>query len=196
VANIDNEPLLLSLPTKEARSRTRPCLRPEEAITNDWRTEVIRNWLAMRLLAHNMRALNAGDPGPTLRLQAADVHFRFPGTSSWAATLRGRDQVRAWLIDMAAAGVQHSYDEVVVAGPPWRVALALRGHDWIDDATGERVYANRYVIWGLLRWGRLTDYEVYEDTEKALELDRHRPRPSTACSRTPSGYVPPECLVS
>lgn len=52
---------------------------------------MIRNWLAMKLLDRNMRALNAGDPGPTLRLEAEDVHFRFPGTSSWAADVRGRD---------------------------------------------------------------------------------------------------------
>jgi hypothetical protein len=83
---------------------------------------------------------------------------------------------------MVAAGVQHRYDEVVVAGSPWRTTVALRGHDWIDDATGKQVYANRYVIWGTLKWGRLTDYEVYEDTEKALELDRHRPRASAVHS--------------
>jgi ketosteroid isomerase-like protein len=157
---------------------------------------MIRNWFAMRVLTHNMRALNAGDPTPTLRLEAADVRFRFPGSSSWAADLHGRDEVGAWLDDMVAAGVQHSYDEVVVAGPPWRMTLALRGHDWIDDANGEQSeYANRYVIWAVLRWGRVTDYEVYEDTEKALELDRHRPRASTARSRTSSGPLPPQRLV-
>jgi len=86
---------------------------------------------------------------------------------------------------MVAAGVQHSYDEVVVAGPPWRMTLALRGHDWVDDATGKQVYANRYVIWGVLRWGHVTDYEVYEDTEKALELDSHRPRSSAQLPASP-----------
>jgi hypothetical protein len=143
---------------------------------------MIRSWLAMRVLRHNEHALNSGDPGPTLRLEATDVHFRFPGTSSWAADLRGRDQVGVWLNDMVAAGVQHRYDEVVVTGYPWRTTVALRGHDWIDDAAGKRVYANRYVIWGTLKWARLIEYEVYEDTEKALELDRHRPRASAVHS--------------
>jgi hypothetical protein len=27
------------------------------------------------------------------------------------------------------------------------------------------------VIWGKLRWGKLYDYEVYEDTQKAKALD-------------------------
>lgn len=134
---------------------------------------MIRNWLAIRLLTRNMRALNAGDPGPTLRMEAADVHFRFPGTSRWATDVRGRDLVAAWLAEMVAAGVKHQCDEVVVSGPPWRMTIALRGHDWADDAGGRRVYANRYVIWGRLAWGRLRDYEVYEDTERTLEFERH-----------------------
>jgi hypothetical protein len=133
---------------------------------------VIKNWLALRLLNRNMHALNAGDPGPTLRLEAADVRFRFPGTSRWATDVRGRDQVEAWLKQMVAAGVKHACDEVVVSGPPWRMTLALRGHDWADDADGQRIYANRYVIWGRLAWGRLRDYEVYEDTERTLEFER------------------------
>jgi hypothetical protein len=33
------------------------------------------------------------------------------------------------------------------------------------------VYDNRFVIWARLRWGRLKEYEVYEDTQKAKALD-------------------------
>jgi ketosteroid isomerase-like protein len=127
----------------------------------------------MRLLTRNMRALNAGDAGPTLRMEAEDIRFRFPGTSSWAADVRGRDQVATWLERMVAADVKHHCDEVMVSGPPWHMTVAMRGRDWADDAAGNRVYANRYVIWGTLAWGRLRDYEVYEDTEKTLEFDRY-----------------------
>ncbi len=41
----------------------------------------------------------------------------------------------------------------------------------LDGPGGERVYENRFVIWGTLRWGRLTEYEVYEDTHKANVFD-------------------------
>ena len=27
------------------------------------------------------------------------------------------------------------------------------------------------MIWGHIRWGKLHDYEVYEDTQKSKELD-------------------------
>ena len=33
------------------------------------------------------------------------------------------------------------------------------------------MYDNRYVIWAKIRWGRVKQYEVYEDTEKAQALD-------------------------
>jgi hypothetical protein len=33
------------------------------------------------------------------------------------------------------------------------------------------VYENRYVIWGRMAWGKLREYEVYEDTQKAKALD-------------------------
>jgi hypothetical protein len=40
------------------------------------------------------------------------------------------------------------------------------------------------VIWGHLAWGRLKEYEVYEDTHKANQLDlylaEHRPELAAA----------------
>jgi ketosteroid isomerase-like protein len=108
-----------------------------------------------------------------MRMEAPDVRFVFPGTSSWAADIRGKDQVQAWLTRMIATGLQHEADEIMVSGPPWRMTMALRGRDWIDEPGGTRVYENRYVIWGRTRWGRVYDYEVYEDTEQAVRLDAY-----------------------
>jgi hypothetical protein len=53
------------------------------------------------------------------------------------------------------------------------MTLCLRGHDHLDAPDGRRVYENRYVIWGRLAWGRLKEYEVYEDTQKAKALDAY-----------------------
>lgn len=49
--------------------------------------------------------------------------------------------------------------------------MCVRGTDHLDAPSGERIYENRYVIWGHLAWGRLTDYEVYEDTQRSAALD-------------------------
>jgi ketosteroid isomerase-like protein len=129
------------------------------------------SWLAKRVLARNMAALNAGDPGPLLRLDARDVRFRFPGDSSWATELQGKEELARWLQRFVDAGLQIHADEVVVQGPPWAMTLCVRGTDHLTTAEGERIYENRYVIWGRMAWGLLREYEVYEDTQASKALD-------------------------
>jgi ketosteroid isomerase-like protein len=151
---------------------------------------MIRSWLAKKIVTRSLDALNRGDLRPTLRMDGRDVHFRFPGTSSWATDITGRDQVEAWLRRMVATGLQHSVDEVVAGGPPWRMTMVLRGTDSATAADGTVVYENRYVIWGRSRWGLLQDYEVYEDTEKALAWDAHLAANSTgAVTSSRSGFA-------
>jgi ketosteroid isomerase-like protein len=133
----------------------------------------MQSWIAQKVLGYNMRRLNAGDPRPTLRLDAEDVQFVFPGDSSWAGRFHGKRELRAWLERFCRVGLQISADEVVVQGWPWNATVCVRGQDHLRSPAGELVYENRYVIWGHMRWGRLTDYEVYEDTQKAKALDEY-----------------------
>ena len=35
------------------------------------------------------------------------------------------------------------------------------------------IYENRAVLFGRIRWGKITFYEVYEDTEKVAALDAY-----------------------
>ena len=78
---------------------------------------MVRSWLAKKVITRNLRALNRGDVRPTLRMDAPDVHFRFPGTSSWATDVVGRDNVEEWLNRMVATGLQHEADDVVASRP-------------------------------------------------------------------------------
>jgi len=129
------------------------------------------SWLAKQLITYNMRRLNAGDIRPVLRMEADDVTLHFPGRSTWSGVHRGKAQVRPWLERFARVGIQIFADEVVVKGFPWNQTVCIRGHDHLRDGAGGTVYENRYVMWCRLRWGRITEYEVYEDTEKAAALD-------------------------
>ncbi len=131
----------------------------------------MQSWLAKKLVSHNMAKLRQGDVGPTVRMYAEDVRFRFPGDSSWATELEGKAELEGWLRRFAQAGLQIFPDEVVLKGFPWRQTVCVRGHIHLDAPSGERVYENRYVIWGHIHWGLLKDYEVYEDTQKAKALD-------------------------
>jgi ketosteroid isomerase-like protein len=131
------------------------------------------SWLAKKMIARNMERASAGDIGPTLKMDAEDVRFRFPGDSSWATELQGKEKLEPWLRRFADVGIQISPDEVVLKGFPWRQTICIRGTNHLDTPEGERVYENRYVIWGHLAWGRLGDYEVYEDTQKSKTLDEY-----------------------
>jgi ketosteroid isomerase-like protein len=133
----------------------------------------MQSWLGKRLVSYTMSRTRAGDIGPTLRLDADDVTFRFPGDNSWAGEYHGKQELRRWLERLVKVGVKTFPDEVVLQGFPWRQTICIRGHDYVRSRSGETVYENRFVIWGRLEWGRLKDYEVYEDTEKAKRLDHY-----------------------
>jgi len=129
------------------------------------------SWLAKRMIARNMAKAREGDLGPTLRMDAEDVRFTFPGDSSWGGKFNGKAELEPWLRRFAEVGLQIYPDEVVLKGFPWRQTICIRGTDHLDSPEGERVYENRYVIWGHIAWGKLREYEVYEDTQKSKALD-------------------------
>jgi ketosteroid isomerase-like protein len=148
---------------------------------------MILSWLAKKLIERAMARNRAGDISLTLALDAPDVTLTFPGDNSWSGVYRGKPAVKQWLERMVSAGVQTFPDEVVAVGFPWNVTVCIRGHDYVRSPEGETVYENRFVIWGKLKWGRLKDYEVYEDTIKPRALDewlaRHEPPAVTAAAR-------------
>jgi ketosteroid isomerase-like protein len=131
----------------------------------------MQSWLAKQIIKFLMSHTRRGDVRPTLLLDAPDVELTFPGQNSWSGVFRGKAEVERWLRRLAAVGIQTYPDEVVAKGMPWNTTICVRGHDHLDGPDGQRVYDNRYVIWGRMRWGRLKQYEVYEDTHKANELD-------------------------
>lgn len=140
------------------------------------------SWLAKRVLTHAYGRLNTGDARPLLRLESEDVHFRFPGDSSWTADVRGKREVEGWLDRMIATGLQHQPEQVIVQGWPWNMTICLRSTDHLSSPQGETVYSNRYVIWGRMAWGLLREYEVYEDTQKLKGLDEYLARRGPAAA--------------
>src|ERR1700683_1968150 len=135
------------------------------------RRSAMQSWLAKKLVNYLFKRLRAGDARPVLFLDAPDVTLTFPGQNSWSGVYRGKDEVSRWIARFVAAGIQTFPDEVVATGWPWRSTMCVRARDHLLDDSGATVYENRYVIWGHLAWGRLKEYEVYEDTHKANELD-------------------------
>ncbi len=133
------------------------------------------------MLRRNIRALGRGDMGPLLSSYAEDVHFVFPGENSWKADLHGKDEVARWVERFVRVGLRLEPEEILVAGPPWNTRMALRFTDHLTLPDGTVVYENQGAMLGTIAWGRLTAYEVHEDTEKSAALDAwlavHEPSP-------------------
>jgi ketosteroid isomerase-like protein len=145
------------------------------------------SWLAKKMIARNMARASAGDLAPTLKMDAEDVCFRFPGDSSWGGEFVGKAELEPWLRRFAEVGIEIAPDEVVLKGFPWKQTICIRGRDHLDSPEGERVYENRYVIWGRISWGKLHDYEVYEDTQKSKALDAYLASTGDPLSRQAMG---------
>jgi ketosteroid isomerase-like protein len=131
------------------------------------------SWLAEKMIARNMKSMRAGDPGPTLAMDAEDIRFTFPGDSSFAPGAANKRELEQWLDRFARLGLQIYPEEVILKGFPWHQTICVRGNIHLDDRKDGRVYDNRYVIWGRIAWGKLREYEVYEDTEKSRKLDEY-----------------------
>jgi ketosteroid isomerase-like protein len=138
------------------------------------------SWLAKKMVSRNMARAREGDLAPTLRLEAKDIRFRFPGQSTWSGELEGKDELERWLRRIEKTGVKLYPDQVVMQGFPWNQTICVRGHDFLETPEGERVYENRFVLWGRIAWGLLREYEIYEDTQKLGELEEHLARAAQA----------------
>jgi ketosteroid isomerase-like protein len=131
------------------------------------------SWLAGKMISRNMAAIRAGETASTLALDADDVKFTFPGDSSFAPGANNKREHEQWLDRFVELGLQIYPDEVVLKGFPWKQTICVRGHIHLDDPADGRVYDNRYVLWGRIAWGKLREYEVYEDTQKSKRLDAY-----------------------
>lgn len=118
-------------------------------------------WTVARILRSVYRKALAGEDSVMMMGTAPDVTFSFPGSSSFAASLMGRESLRAWLARFAALSPHFEIRDIVVSGPPWNMTAAMR----FRDAIGAD-YENEGVEWLRIRWGRVRSLDVFLDTER------------------------------
>jgi ketosteroid isomerase-like protein len=116
----------------------------------------------------------AGDLEAAGKLAHTDMRFRFVGDTALGADLRGKDAFLAWFraTSQRLPGLTFRVEDVLVGGWPWntRVAVRLAIAAPLPDGT---TYRNQGVQWLKLRWGRMIDDWVLEDTialQRALDL--------------------------
>ncbi len=131
-------------------------------------------WIVGWMIRRSVRRLNEGDIQPLLSGYADDVHFVFPGESSFAADIHGKGELEPWLKHFVESGVNLEPEDIVVAGWfPWSLTVCLKATTHAEGPDGDVVYENRGVIFGKIAWGKIKSYEVFEDTEKLAAFDEY-----------------------
>ena len=130
-------------------------------------------WAVRSMLHRNLRCLREGNFEPLFSTYADDIRFVFPGHSSWAGEFRGRKEVERWVRRVYQVGLRLEPHEIFVAGPPWDTTVGLRFTDRCTTPDGTIFYTNQGMFFGKIAWGKITYYEIHEDTEKVVVLDEY-----------------------
>ena len=125
------------------------------------------------MLRRTAAKLMAGDVDAFLRFYAKDAVLHFPGENSWGPEYRGHDEIRGFLERFLAVGLQGELHEIVVNGPPWKTDVVVHFTDDAHAPDGARVYENDALVHLKVRWGKVVEERVYEDTEKVAAFDRY-----------------------
>ena len=105
------------------------------------------SWLGKKMIAATWRRpgrRHRTDPEDGRRGRAVQI----PGQQLPGGRVGREGRAEPWLRRFADVGLQIYPDEAILKGFPWRQTICVRGYDHLDSPEGERVYENRYVIWG------------------------------------------------
>ncbi|MDX6698455.1 MAG: hypothetical protein QOE65_1852 [Solirubrobacteraceae bacterium] len=127
-------------------------------------------FIVSRILRRNFARLSRGDYDSVVRQFAEDSVLEMAGDHALGGERRGRAAVGDWFRETWATfpGLQLLPRDVVVAGPPWRTRVATRFdvRATLPDGTDYRNEGMQYLR---LRWGRVLEDCLYEDTQRLAE---------------------------
>ena len=127
---------------------------------------MLYGWIVRRQVRAGFASLSAGTAEPVLRQFAPEVLFWFSGEHALGGERHGVAEVRAWFEQLYRAfpGISFAVRQVVVAGGPWDTRVATRFGVRAPRLDGS-VYENEGVQLLRLRWGRIVEDRLYEDTQ-------------------------------
>jgi ketosteroid isomerase-like protein len=133
-------------------------------------------FIVKQIVRRTLARLSAGDYEAVLKQFGPRSRFLFAGDHALGGERRGQDEVRAWFQEMLRLfpGIRIEPRDVVVNGWPWRTTVANHLAIRATLADG-REYRNEGMQLLRLRWGRVVEDLIYEDTLKLdAELKRMR----------------------
>jgi ketosteroid isomerase-like protein len=131
-----------------------------------------------RVVANNVRRgfqnLSKGDYQSIVKQFAPNIEFSFSGDHAMGGACHGITQVTAWFQRMLRLfpGIQFQVKKVTVNGWPWDTVVVTEFQIQAQLRDG-RTYQNDGLQFLRIRWGRIVEDRVFEDTYK-LVTELHR----------------------
>ncbi len=120
------------------------------------------------------RDLSNGSYEGVLKQFSPRIYFSFSGDHAIGGECHTLSQMRAWFqrLFRLFPGIQFEVQSVIVSGMPWNtlVNTHFKVHATLRDG---RLYDNYGVQILRIRWGRIVEDRVFEDTYK-LVIELHR----------------------
>jgi len=122
--------------------------------------------IVRRRYLRGLRAVERGDLDSLLGTFDEHCRLIFVGDSPLGADLRTLPEIRSWFKRFARLLPNPRFEihRLVVSGPPWRQRVA--GHVWIHGSVDGEPYENQFAHFLTLRWGKVIDDLVLEDTQR------------------------------
>jgi ketosteroid isomerase-like protein len=123
--------------------------------------------IVRRRIVRVFRQLEESDWDAVVAGLAPDVHHVFPGRHPLGGERHDREAARRWFERLGRLYPGHDFrvQRVAVAGPPWRMSVAVQWTATLRPASGEP-YENEGAHWLAIRWGRVTAFHAYLDTQR------------------------------
>jgi ketosteroid isomerase-like protein len=126
-------------------------------------------WMVGRLVRRTFSRMSQGEWSAALRLFADDCHFVFPGRHELAGEYRRKEDIAGWFARAwGLFEIQFEIHDVVVKGPPWRTRVCTRFTGRVTCSDG-RTFLNNGMQYVRLSWGKVTQDQLYEDTQTVAE---------------------------
>jgi ketosteroid isomerase-like protein len=130
--------------------------------------------IARRQYRRAWQSMNAHDYQAIIRQLAPDFRVTFQGDTSLGGTRTTRAAMAAWFgrLFRLLPDARFELRQVAVDGPPWNTRIAGLFTIRATTPLGEP-YENQFVQFVGLRFGRVSWYEVHEDSLRWWRLCQH-----------------------
>jgi ketosteroid isomerase-like protein len=128
-------------------------------------------FIVKRIVRRTFAHLSRGEYESVVRAFGPESRFFFAGEHALGGERRGREPVRRFFEDMLRLfpGIQIVPQDVLVNGWPWNTVVA--NHFTVSAPAAGGEYRNEGVQILRLRWGRVVEDLIFEDTQRiAAEL--------------------------